>query len=403
MEQISYLIGDTSVEKKSFNQFNTGMLIPYSDLVCDFLDSLSKKIMKCDKAKMYQDVVSLGFWCRKANILKMKERYLKTDFRIGRGLAFHIAPSNVPINTFYSLFLGLLAGCKNIVRTSTKEFPQIELVADYINELLITEYVSLKDFICVVRYDRKSKWTQYFSSKCLVRIIWGGDDTIKEIGHEIVNPRCKELKFADRYSIALIDINEVDKSDAIKMKKLAHDFYNDTYLNDQNACSSPHLILWYRSGFESNIQEVKKKFWDAVYAESLKYNLEEIKSTEKYTALCDEVMHFNRVKSVDRYENRLYVCELSEIPDDVETLRGKFGLFYEYEISNIREILNKLTVKTQTCLYFGDICKKVTESIYFDGLSCIDRIVPVGKSLDISEIWDGYNMINEMTRIIKCE
>ena len=331
----------------------------------------------------------------------MKERNVDSGLRIGRGLAFHIAPSNVPINTFYSLFLGLLAGCKNIVRTSSKEFPQIELVADYINELIRTDYLGLREYIYVVQYDRKSEWTEYFSSKCLVRIIWGGDDTIKEVGHDIVNPRCKELKFADRYSFAIIDFNQLYKSDDAVIKKLAHDFYNDTYLNDQNACSSPHLILWYKCGTDS--KEVKKKFWDAVYEESLKYNLEDIKSMEKYTALCDEVMSFNRVNSVDRYGNRLYVCKLNGIPDDVEFLRGKFGVFYEYDISDMQEIFRKLTTKTQTCLYFGNIREKVTESICREGISGIDHVVPFGKSLDISEIWDGYNIIDEMTRVIKFE
>ena len=28
------------------------------------------------------------------------------------------------------------------------------------------------------------------------------------------------------------------------MKNFVKKFYNDTYLVDQNACSSPHLIVW---------------------------------------------------------------------------------------------------------------------------------------------------------------
>ena len=41
------------------------------------------------------------------------------------------------------------------------------------------------------------------------------------------------------------------------MKILAQNFYNDTYAVDQNACSSPHLMLW--KGKSKII--AKKKFW----------------------------------------------------------------------------------------------------------------------------------------------
>jgi hypothetical protein len=31
----------------------------------------------------------------------------------------------------------------------------------------------------------------------------------------------------------------------------------------------------------------------------------------------------------------------------------------------------------------------------------IDRIVPIGKTLDFSLNWDGYDLINQMSRIIE--
>ena len=43
-------------------------------------------------------------------------------------------------------------------------------------------------------------------------------------------------------------------------QKLIRNFYNDTYLVDQNACTSPHLILWIG---KSNLI-AKKKFWNAL-------------------------------------------------------------------------------------------------------------------------------------------
>ena len=43
----------------------------YSPLVCQFLDDLSKWIRHNREASDYQDVATVGFWCRKSNI----ERY----------------------------------------------------------------------------------------------------------------------------------------------------------------------------------------------------------------------------------------------------------------------------------------------------------------------------------------
>ena len=38
--------------------------------------------------------------------------------------------------------------------------------------------------------------------------------------------------------------------------KIANDFYNDTYLFDQNACTSPHLLIW--TGTKTNVKKAKK-------------------------------------------------------------------------------------------------------------------------------------------------
>ena len=55
---------------------------------------------------------------------------------IGRGLAYHIAPSNIPINFAYSLVFGLLSGNTNIVRLSSKNFIQIKLLCDLFFKIL---------------------------------------------------------------------------------------------------------------------------------------------------------------------------------------------------------------------------------------------------------------------------
>ena len=35
------------------------------------------------------------------------------------------------------------------------------------------------------------------------------------------------------------------------------------------------------------------------------------------------------------------------------------------------------------------------------GIKGIDRVVPIGKTMDFDFIWDGYDLISQLTRIIK--
>lgn len=82
--------------------------------------------MSNKNAKTYSDVVTFGFWIRKGSVLKLKERFEKIDeIYLGKGVAFHIALSNVSVNFAYSLVSGLLCGNANAVRIPSKDFPQV--------------------------------------------------------------------------------------------------------------------------------------------------------------------------------------------------------------------------------------------------------------------------------------
>lgn len=89
--------------------------------------------------------MSWAFWVRKASILKEKTRY-ENKSKLGRGVAFHIAPSNVPVNFAVSLTSSLLAGNISIVRVSSTDFEQVTLICNAINKVLLEdEYAFLKN------------------------------------------------------------------------------------------------------------------------------------------------------------------------------------------------------------------------------------------------------------------
>ena len=136
-----------------------------------------------------------------------------------------------------------------------------------------------------------------------------------------------------------------------------------------------------------------------------KYDFADIKCSEKYADLCECVTMVPEITTVKKYlDNRLYVCDVRKIPKDViAMLRGKYGLFYQCRVDNEGPIPELNNVKVQTCTYYGMDVKKISHWIMENHLRGIDRIVPFGKALDIDLVWDGYDLISEMSRKIEFE
>lgn len=400
--EVRYLVGGEC--------FEAVPLPIYSDIVCEFLDQLSKELRKDAETKKYPDILTFAFWCRKANITRMKSEYQSHYLRLGRGVAFHIAPSNVPINFAFSLAFGMLAGNGNIVRVSEKNFPQIEIVCNSIGRLLEqSKFRVLKMQTQIISYGHVKEINAYYSAKCDVRVIWGGDATIYEIRKSPIKTRCTEITFADRFSFAIFDERALEMLEEKELLRLAEKFYNDTYLMDQNACSSPHLILWRNQGSAEVMLEHqtllrgRERFWKALYRIAEKYDLPEKKVLDKFTIICEKSTQIKEIESVHRYGNLLYVTELSLLPKDIDELRGKFGLFYECELNNYQELCARISPKVQTCVVYG-IDKEELLRVFVDNhITGIDRIVSVGEAMDIGVYWDGYDVIGSLSREIIAE
>ncbi len=373
--------------------------IPFEETVCSFLNEVSKVIMKDTEAKQYSDVITFGFFCRKANIEQIKKSYDgRLNGRLGRGLTFHIAPSNVPINFAYTLVAGLLSGNRCIVRASSKDFPQTKLLCKIFNVLTEhKEFEEIKNIFSVVMYDHSSEVTEVLSSIADIRIIWGGDNTIAEIRKAILKPRAFDITFADRYSFAVFDSDFILEQNESAMKKIAQDFYNDTYLYDQNACSSPRLIVW--KGFEEKCKEAKEKFWLAIYNNIIgKYELASILAIDKLAAEYKCVVELKDVKIENSEDNLITRIKLPELPENITDYTCAGGCYLEYNTEKLTDIIPIVNQKFQTLSYLGINADELQKLVIENGLSGIDRIVPVGKTADFGFIWDGYDLIESMSR-----
>jgi hypothetical protein len=387
-------------------QVNKTPLEPYAELVCDFLAEYSGALRKDAEAKQYPDVMTFAFWARKANVLQRKQEFqihYANQVRLGKGIIFHIAPSNVPVNFMFSYAFGLLAGNANIVRVPSKPFPQVDCMCRVLEEVLAQKkYRKIHDMTSIIRYDRDKEVTDRLSGVCNMRIIWGGDDTIGDIRNSTLPPRSTEITFADRYSFGIVNTRKLLESSQEEKRQLAEDFYNDTYLMDQNACSTPHLICWTTDEVsEEEWNTAQAEFWSRINEVAKKYELADIKVSEKYSLLCEKAIGNDRISNVTRYDNLLYVCDVTELTEDAVTeLRGKYGLFFQYQLKALEELSVLSGEKVQTCAYYGMDAERLAIFLKGNGYCGIDRIVPFGKTLEIDVVWDGYDLVAEMSRVI---
>ena len=103
--------------------------VPFDEGRIDFLNQVSKELLGDREAKEYPDVVTFAFWIRRANMERERGEFLSGgELRMGRGVVFHIAPSNVAVNYAYSFAVGFVLGNGGIVRLPSKEFPQVEII-----------------------------------------------------------------------------------------------------------------------------------------------------------------------------------------------------------------------------------------------------------------------------------
>ena len=354
----------------------------YSDEVCEFLDDLSSAIMKSSEAKLYPDLFALAFWCRKANIKMLKEEYGDNKYNIGRGLCFHITPSNIPINFSFSYLFSLLAGNANIVRLPSKEFPQVDVLCSIFNKVL-KKYPNIESRTSFIKYSKESNATKELSKIADAHMIWGGNNTINNLKSMETKPKCIDIAFSDRYSICIIDANKILSSNDDEMKKLANDFYTDTYLMDQNACSSPQLIYWI-----NNSDKAKNKFWNYIYEFAKgKYDLQDAIVIDKYTQTFIDAIKLDNI-DISNEDNTLYRIELHSLPNKPEKLRGKGGYFYEYNLKDFNELYHRITDKYQTVTYYGLNIDKFKQDIINNNIKGIDRVVPIGQSMNIGVHWD---------------
>lgn len=375
--------------------------VPFAEEVLAFLSDLSSLLMKTPAARSYPDVITFAFFCRRAHLEQLKADYEGAlDSRMGRGLSFHIAPSNVPINFAYSLVAALLAGNACVVKASSQDFPQTRMVAAAMKQLLEGEHTALQNHVNVIVYPReKQEITEQFSAACDSRIIWGGDETVRRVRMAPLSPHANEVTFPDRYSLLCIKAEAVLQMDDKQLEKAAQGFYNDTYLTDQNACTSPRLIYWLGSG--EGLSKAQERFWNAVHSYAKpRYPLEAVVAVDKRIAAYRAALQLPGSRIEAMPDNLIVRIRLAELSPAIEKNRCAGGFFLEYAAQTLEDLAPVVERKYQTLSYLGLAPDELRRFVREHRLTGIDRIAPVGATMDFALTWDGIDLIRTLSRSI---
>ena len=386
----------------------------------DFLQEFSRKLMPLAIEENLSDVVALAFWLRKSNIEKLKRNYLATtnenkkskpedwcgqmecgNLRVGLGLVFHICPSNVPVNFGFSLAFALLAGNSSALRLPSKPSESCDLIVKVINALLLTDsFKAMQRRILLIRYERNDAINGFFLGKADGRVVWGGDATVRHMRKFEVPTRSREIAFADRYSISVLGAQAIVNLDTVLIKKLVQDLFNDMILMNQAACSSPQLICWFGNSLQ--IASAKERIWPMLASLMIdKRVLSPLGQMNKLVDACNYAMDISEISNVQISQGVLTCIQLDKLLTNQDQIRAFNGTAIQVSLVNLKDLAPIIDERYQTITYFGINEKDLAEMLLTYRLRGVDRIVPVGQAIGMGVLWDGYNLISSLSRVIE--
>jgi hypothetical protein len=377
---------------------------PFNPSRIDFSDAVSRAIFRHPRSRAFPELLALAFWLRRAAVSRLAGRFAALEtagsLRAPRGLAFHLPPTNVDTLFVYSLMVSFLVGNLNVVRVSrNRPSEQVTLLCELLRAVLAEErFAEFGDELAVVSYAHEAEPTAAISKEADVRLLWGGDETVDQLRAVPISAAAHDLTFGDRFSFAVLRPDAVLQAGHESRYALAEQLFNDAYWFNQMACSSPRLVVWVGEQAEVDIAR-EVLFTELARVLAVKsYRLEPgaaiAKLTFMYGALIDRP-----IESVYQVGNELAVLSLKHLTGFNRTHPGA-GLFFEARVDSLSDLSTFVQRKDQTLTAHGFSNEELAGfARSLDGRG-IDRIVPFGDALSFDSVWDGYDLLAELTRTI---
>jgi hypothetical protein len=260
-------------------------------------------------------------------------------------------------------------------------------------------FAEVADRIRIVRYERDAMVTAALSMACDLRVIWGGDQSVRDIRAFPLPPRARDLTFPDRWSLSVIDARALLGAQD-RLPEIARAFANDSYWFGQMACSSPRLVLWH--GSPEAARAAADIFWPELelQAQSFADDVQPVQFMDKLVAQCSAAISGSARVIRQTGSNLVSVAGMSVLGlPETDLLHIGGGLFWEAHLPNLAALAPLLDRRSQTIGSFGiPAADWVGWTVRHAAL--IDRIVPLGQALQFDTIWDGCDLLREFTRLV---
>ena len=152
---------------------------------------------------------------------------------------------------------------------------------------------------------------------------------------------------------------------------------------------------------EGDSREASERFFRAVgaYARQ-RYELPAVTAVDKLTAACRAAMKLEGAEIVTSPDNWVTRVRVKRLCPELYDLRSPGGFFLEYAAPTLDALGDFVTPRVQTLSYLGFQPEELRHFVLENRLTGIDRIAPVGHTMDFALTWDGYDLIRTLSRKI---
>ena len=369
---------------------NSKPFVIYEDEVLVFLAAISKEILKHENhIKNKEDYIGFSFWARKANLKRLNIiKKSSNDLRIGRGAILHIAPSNI-------------SGCPSVIRISSRIIEEYEFIFEVINKICRSEkFINTFNKFCFVSYDVESNLNEFFSNNVKARVIWGGNETIKKFKSFSTSPNCIDLIFPNRVSSSIISSTWLNSSSEKEQKIISDLYARDIGLYSQQACSSPTSLIVLNDD-NSFAKDKLSNFLN--FCDQSLNNKKGVSPAQGLLNFKTSIEIFMKNPNLNLFFKGINICAFSLVENEdfiKSDIQLKDSCLVIYEVNSINNVIKFLRNDNQTLICIGLEDKAKRELAFKAAIDGTDRIVDAGNALSMDIFWDGYDIVNFLSRLI---
>jgi hypothetical protein len=358
--------------------------------IIEFFDKLSSLCWPLCARPNLRGFSAFFFYSRARNLRQLFANSGYSRSSVGLGVSLNISPSNVPLNSFYSLLFTSLSGSPCILRVSQDTLIALRDFFPIFNQVY-NNYVGKIPSIAIITYPKSSELTTHLSHYSKSRVVWGGDETAQHIRKLPCPPNCRDIYFTNRQSCAVVNIDSLFSCP--DFKHLLSSFANDIALFAQQACSSPLHIFFYGSNITrtESINTFFRELDHCICSSSLReYTSKDCLESALSFHLSQPLL---RVSYVGQFL-RAYKVN-SDFEDNIRTRVRNGNLTFTLS-SSLHELPFSLHYQTIVFLPYPDAAerKQFFELFYY----FFDRLVKPGRAIDMNLFWDGHDIVRTLSR-----